>query len=364
MLKIVTRSTLFIVAIFCLISIIAFSSLKISYLSFIGNDDSRTKSFLYIMSLENHSLQTVLPHTPKRSFGKDAFALLTNINLNDMKTFLISEIPGLYAASPKILIAGDGTDFTNLPIESPPPKDFGKESESEKPAEEPKEEIKQETKNQTKDYVAYIYHTHTRESYIPLLEGNQSSSKDKNVTLLGKRLGEKLGEKGIKTLVDTTDVEALLLQRNMKYYQSYAVSRELVTEAINQNKNVELVFDIHRDSQRKKVTTATIKDQKYAKTIFVIGEGNPHYAKNLEFAGKLHKNLQEKYPGLSRGVMAKPKIDGNNGVYNQDLAEKGLLIEIGGVDNNLEELNRTVDALAEVISDYYWEDSVEASKNK
>ena len=74
--------------------------------------------------------------------------------------------------------------------------------------------------------------------------------------------------------------------------------------------------------------------------------------------------FEKKYPGISRGVYKKQRDKFNNGIYNQDLAEKGLVIEIGGVDNNLEELNRTVDALADVISEYYWGEATEASKNK
>lgn len=189
MFKIVARSSLSIVAIFCFISIIAFSSLKISLFPFIGNDDSRTNSFLYMMALENRSLHSVLPFSPDRSLGKDVLELLTKINLTDMQTYLISEIPGLYAASPKILIAGQGTDFTNLPIESPPPPDFGKWEETEKT-----EEGKTENPPQTEDYTAYIYHSHTRESYLPLLPGvtdpDAASHKEKNVTLLGARLGK------------------------------------------------------------------------------------------------------------------------------------------------------------------------------
>ena len=42
--------------------------------------------------------------------------------------------------------------------------------------------------------------------------------------------------------------------------------------------------------------------------------------------------------------------------YNQSLAEDNVLIEVGGVDNTLEESYRTADALAEVISEIYWED--------
>ncbi|MFK4997951.1 stage II sporulation protein P [Bacillus sp. N9] len=65
-----------------------------------------------------------------------------------------------------------------------------------------------------------------------------------------------------------------------------------------------------------------------------------------------------------KGVYEKPRDSRNNGIYNQDLYDKSLVIEIGGVDNTLEELNRSVDALAEVISEYYWEQAVEASTMK
>lgn len=44
-----------------------------------------------------------------------------------------------------------------------------------------------------------------------------------------------------------------------------------------------------------------------------------------------------------------------NGVYNQNLSGKSILIEFGGVDNTFEELNRSADALADVFSDFYWQ---------
>ncbi|MCR2820622.1 stage II sporulation protein P [Lederbergia panacisoli] len=360
MIKIAARSSLSVIAVFFIISIIAFSSLKISAFSFIGSDSSKTDSFLYILSLENHSLHSVMPTQPDSSLGKVALEILTNINLADMKTFLFTEIPGLYASSPQILIAGQGTDFTNLPIESPPPQDFGMHDETDEAELIPNDEKKE----LTNDYVAFIYHSHTRESFHSLAPNSKdANSKDKNVTLLGKRLGEKLEERGIKTLVDTTDISDKLVKKGMNYNQSYTASREIVVDAMSQNKEFKLMFDIHRDSVKKHVTTKKIKGQAYAKVMFVIGKSNPNYNKNLEFADKLHRLLEKKYPGLSRGAIAKPNTVGN-GIYNQDLFDHNLIIEVGGVDNNLEELNRTVDALAEVISDYYWGEAVEASKNK
>lgn len=364
MFKFAAKSFATVVALFCLISAIAFSSVKISLLSFIGDDPSRTETFLYVMSLENHALQSVIPEGFEQTLGRDILELFTNINLRNMKTFLISEIPGLHAATPKIIVAGKGTDFTNLPIESPPPDDLDVWEESDDSAEESPPTKEQTTIDKP---VVFIYSSHNTESFLPLLpnvtDPNRAWHKEKNVTLLGKRLGERLGEKGISTLVNEVDIQALLKKRNMKFFQSYELSREVAVETMKQKEEVRFYFDIHRDSQRKGVTTATINGKTYAKPYFVIGQEHPNYQKNLEFATRLHHSIQEKYPGLSRGVFGKTKADGN-GVYNQDLTENALLIEIGGVDNTLEELYRTVDVLAEVFSEYYWGEAKEAGTNK
>ena len=105
---------------------------------------------------------------------------------------------------------------------------------------------------------------------------------------------------------------------------------------------------------RRKNTTTTINGEDYAQILFVIGAEFSNYEKNLALATKLHYLIQEKYPDLSKGVVTKAGA-GTNGVYNQDLFENALLMEVGGVDNSLEELYRTADAIAEIFSEYYWE---------
>ncbi len=45
---------------------------------------------------------------------------------------------------------------------------------------------------------------------------------------------------------------------------------------------------------------------------------------------------------------------GRNGVYNQDVSENALTIEMGGVDNTMEQLYNTTEVFAEVFSEYYW----------
>lgn len=63
-------------------------------------------------------------------------------------------------------------------------------------------------------------------------------------------------------------------------------------------------------------------------------------------------NLFNKYyPGLSRGIYKKQGA-GVNGVYNQDISSNTILIEIGGVDNNIDEVLNTTEAVANVL--YYY----------
>ena len=48
----------------------------------------------------------------------------------------------------------------------------------------------------------------------------------------------------------------------------------------------------------------------------------------------------------------KKKGYGVNGIYNQDLKGNVILIEIGGNENNIEEINNTLDIMALVIGEY------------
>ena len=62
--------------------------------------------------------------------------------------------------------------------------------------------------------------------------------------------------------------------------------------------------------------------------------------------------IKKDYPGLSRGVLKKAGTT-TSGIYNQNLNGKSVLIEIGGVDNSIDEVNNTVEvvsiALAKII---------------
>ena len=204
----------------------------------------------------------------------------------------------------------------------------------------------------------HLYFTHTRESYLPYLDGvtnpDSAMHSEVNVTKVGDMVKRNLEDQGIGTSIDKTDVIQTLNNKGLDYWAAYQESRPLVQAAMTSNKDLLYLVDIHRDSQRRAVTTGTINGKSYAKLAFVVGEEHPNYEQNLKVATELHKLLEANYNGISRGVIAK-KGSGTNGKFNQDLSSNAMLLEFGGVDNTFEELERSAQVFAEVFAEYYWQ---------
>ncbi|ANB59699.1 stage II sporulation protein P [Anoxybacteroides amylolyticum] len=324
------------------------------------------ETFVHLLSFENHYFLQNLPKERQHiSYSSILFRTITSVNLNDPRSFLGRELPGFALYDSKIVVAGEGTDYTNMPYESAPPLEVmlaereaslenlekADEAQDEKPVPPPKM-----TTGGKK--VVYIYHTHTYESYLPALKGvtdpDLAFHRTVNVTKVGKRLAEELEKRGIGAEESPVDIQKELAKRGMKYYQSYDMSREVVMEAMKHTRDLQYFIDIHRDSRPRKYTTVTINGTDYARVVFIIGGENPNYERNLQLATHLHQLLQKKYPGLSRGVIEKKGAE-TNGKFNQDLSGNAILIEFGGVDNTFEELFRTAAAVADVFSEYYWQ---------
>jgi len=202
--------------------------------------------------------------------------------------------------------------------------------------------------------VVFVYHSHNRESWYPeLAPGAKDPNSGKiNVTLVGKRLVEGLEKRGVGSTHSPKDYPTAIEGYN--WNNSYKYSLQTVRQALAANRSLEFFFDIHRDSQRRKKTTATIKGKDYAQVYFIVGHRNPDWRENEAFANEIHERLEKEYPGLSRGVWGKTAANGN-GEYNQSVSPDSVLLEIGGVDNTLEECYRTADALAKIIAEVYWD---------
>ncbi len=199
------------------------------------------------------------------------------------------------------------------------------------------------------DPLIYIYNSHQTEAY------DKTSLEAYNITptvmMTSYILRERLNDLGIPSLVETGNITEILKNNNWKYGSSYKASRILLEQAIANNQSLKYFIDIHRDSVSHELSTITINNLNYAKLMFVIGSEYSSYEQNLEMAKNLRSKIDEKYPGLCRGIAVKSG-KGVNGVYNQDISPKAILIEVGSQYNTIEEVNNTTVIIADILFNY------------
>ena len=197
--------------------------------------------------------------------------------------------------------------------------------------------------------IIYIYNSHQLENY-------NSSNLDiygitPNVLMASYLLKEKLNERGLSTIVEDTNLTEFITLNNWSYNNSYKASRIFLLDKKNTYPSLKYFIDIHRDSVNREISTVKISNQNYARILFVVGLEHNKYQKNLDFTNKLNDISNKLYPGLSRGVLKKSG-EGVDGIYNQDVNENVILIEIGGIDNNIEEVLNTINALCDILQRY------------
>jgi stage II sporulation protein P len=292
---------------------------------------------------------------------------VTGVNPSDPKSLLAGTVPGLKGDSATVLFSSKTSPSLHMPFDSTPPSEvFGLGYDVEPvqgpPARPLTEEEPESMPASAKPVlstagkkVVFIYHSHNRESFLPELKNvtraDLAYHSEVNITKVGERLAQRLEELGIGAEHSETDYPSII--KDFEFAKSYAYSNKTVKEALATNQDIKMIFDIHRDSLNRDRTTTRIDGKDYAQVFFVVGKRNPDWEKNSDFAGKLHAKLEEKYPGISKGVFGKSSH--GNAEYNQSLFPNSMLVEIGGPYNSMEEMNRTADLLAKVVAEIYWD---------
>lgn len=195
--------------------------------------------------------------------------------------------------------------------------------------------------------IIYLYNTHQEEKYSK--EYLEIYNITPTVLTASYILEENLNKLGLQTITEEKKISSILKENNLSYKDSYEASRILMTNAKNIYPSLSYFIDIHRDSSAKEKTTIEIQGKSYARILFVIGKEHENYKENLELANKINDELKNFNELISRGVYIKEGIY-VNGIYNQDFNPNTILIEIGGVDNNIEEVNNTMEILANALT--------------
>lgn len=197
----------------------------------------------------------------------------------------------------------------------------------------------------------YIYNSHQSEEYSP--SSFAEFSVNPTVMVADYIMADIFRKAGYGVIVEERSIKDILNRNSWRYSYSYQASRILLEDVFKNNPSLTYFIDVHRDSLTRDRTTVTIDGKNYAKTIFLIGLENLKYEENLQFTTLLNDKMNEKYPGLSKGIYKKGGA-GVNGIYNQDFSSKVILLEIGGYENSLSEVLNSViafsDCFMEVIN--------------
>lgn len=198
--------------------------------------------------------------------------------------------------------------------------------------------------NKIEKPVVYIYNTHQLEDYK---KDDSLYNITPNVMIASYILADKLNTLGIPAIVESSE---LVIDNN----NWYASSRKLIEENINKTKSLEYFIDIHRDNISKNESTVTIRNKKYARVLFVVGLDNANYKYNLDISSKLSSLLNSKYPNISRGIITNKGSD-VDGIYNQDISKNAMLIEFGGIENDIYEVINTIEVFSLIFKEFIGE---------
>ncbi len=200
-----------------------------------------------------------------------------------------------------------------------------------------------------------IYHTHGSESYNDdgvSYYGDEfykvhTSDISRNVVRIGSIIAEKLREKGIGVVHDTTmyDLEG--------YSDAYDRSCDGVEKLLEEYPGAKLILDIHRDtiilndgSKYRPVTE--YRNESAAQMMILVGTGkssapNDHWTENLSAAVKLQRVAES----ICKNIM-RPLLLRNSG-YNQHLSAGSILVEMGTCGNSLREAELSAEILSQAI---------------
>lgn len=227
-----------------------------------------------------------------------------------------------------------------------------------------------------KETSVIVYHTHTREAYCVTeadrsnvkASYNESNDNTRNVVAAGNDICSVLSTNKIGSIHDTT-VHYEKWSNGKQVQDCYDSGIHTLRGLLDKYQEAQLVIDLHRDGvtnpQTDKIrhyTTVRGEDgTEYAQIMLVVGlnylnnnevytegdEFNPYWKENFKLALLVIEKLEEKVPGITRGISLRREA------YNQHLAPNTLLVEMGFDGNLVSEASASSKLLGEVLTEIY-----------
>lgn len=196
-----------------------------------------------------------------------------------------------------------------------------------------------------------IYHTHSQEAF------KDSKAGDKKTSIVG------MGDILTKELNDTYRIPTMhhegvydLIGGKMDRSRAYQLAEVKVRKILKKYPSIEVVIDLHRDGVGNNTHLVTsIDGKKTGQIMFFNGLSrtkkngdiaylkNPYIQDNLAFSMQMQLAAAKKYPGFTRRIYLKSYR------YNMHLMPKYLLIEAGAQTNTVEEMQRSMKVLADLL---------------
>lgn len=181
----------------------------------------------------------------------------------------------------------------------------------------------------------YLYNTHQSETY------NDGVSIYEVTVHFAKRLQEL----GFEVVFESSNFLKEAEKEGLKYNQLYTISRRHINEALVNYGGFDLVIDVHRDSCARNVSYVQENEVDYAKLMFVVGMKSANASIIMQHAQALTDKMRNKVSSIMREPFERQSI------YNQDMMEKMLLLEVGGEHNSSLEAINSLTVFAQVLKE-------------
>jgi stage II sporulation protein P len=209
--------------------------------------------------------------------------------------------------------------------------------------------------------VVLILHTHASEAYLPssadylteeIGKASYSDDQKRTVVAVGAVLCEELNKKGIPT-IHCSEMHG----DGGSLRHSYERAADCIQNYIDKYPTIRFVIDLHRDgildADGAYVRTVSIVNGEEVAQIMAVvgtdcnGEDYPHWQENFVLAMRLREGLCAISPSLARPIYLRRSS------YNQEIAPRSLLLEIGSGANTVEEAMRAARYAAQVLADLF-----------